>query len=189
MPVLPDFRVRELCWDSPSIVSLVCLDYVLPVDDYLWLSLPDGCPSILFTWASHSSLLTWVHLNISWILLSCWSWSLWIFVSKYLPMDRPYYLHLCGSEKLLGIGCFCSFLMHMLTQGARWFYNAYITFRSHTFIMQYKIIETAGYTSCFRCLYPHLLLVKSSPVHPRTSKMVTTTIPNVLMINFIHNIQ
>jgi hypothetical protein len=29
------------------------------------------------------------------------------FVSKRFPMYRPYYLHLCGSEKLLGIGCSC----------------------------------------------------------------------------------
>jgi hypothetical protein len=28
------------------------------------------------------------------------------FVSKRFPMYFPYYLHLCGWEKLLGIGCF-----------------------------------------------------------------------------------
>jgi hypothetical protein len=43
-PVLPDSRVRGLCGGCPSSVSSVCLDYVLPVDDYLWRSLPDGYP-------------------------------------------------------------------------------------------------------------------------------------------------
>jgi hypothetical protein len=43
-PVLPEFRARELRWDFPSNVSSACLGCALPVDDYLWRSLRDGCP-------------------------------------------------------------------------------------------------------------------------------------------------
>jgi hypothetical protein len=40
-------------------------------------------------------------------------------------MYRPYYLHLCGvGEEVAGYRLFLLlFLMHMLTQGARWFYK------------------------------------------------------------------
>jgi hypothetical protein len=34
-PVLPEFRVMELCLDFLSSVSSFCLDCAIPVDDYL----------------------------------------------------------------------------------------------------------------------------------------------------------
>jgi hypothetical protein len=98
-PVLPDSRARDLCWDFLSIVSLVCLDYVLPVD---------GLSLAIF--ARRLSLHS-VHASIplsssdigpfNYILNSAQSLKLVAadFVSKRFPMYRPYYLHLSGSER------------------------------------------------------------------------------------------
>jgi hypothetical protein len=62
--------------------------------------------SILFTWASHPLLLTLAHLTISWIPLSCWSWSLRILSLKFSHVSP-----LVSSSLLFGEVAGCRFCL------------------------------------------------------------------------------